>query len=483
MSDAPRPLDDLVVGLTFDDVLLVPARSAVTSRRDVDTSSLLLGEIRLESPIIAANMDTVCESAMAVTLAREGGIGFLHRFLTIEKQVKKVEQVKRAESIVIEKPYTIAAGRPAAEARALMDENGVAGLLVVEGDRRLLGILTGRDLRFEDDLGGKSVADLMTPAERLVTASSRTTAEDARRILREKRLEKLPLVDDEGRLAGLITASDLLKRARYPQATKDDKGRLRVGAAVGVRGEFLDRTDALVEAGVDVLVVDVAHGHTELALDAVAAIRKRTDVALVGGNVATAAGARDLIAAGADAVKVGVGPGSTCTTRIVTGAGVPQITAISEASRAAAELGKPVIADGGIRASGDIVKALAAGASTVMIGNMLGGTDESPGQTITRGGKRFKIHRGMASFGATLGRKERLDEEPMLFDVVAEGVEAMVPYRGRAAEIVRQLIGGLRSGMSYCGATSIDELHRVARFIRMSPAGLRESHPHDVEGI
>ncbi len=475
-------LDRVPLGLTFDDVLLVPRRSPVESRGQVDTRTRLARGVELAIPILSANMDAVTESEMAIAMAREGGLGVIHRFLPVERQVAEVRRVKRAESIVIEEPYTIAPHQTLREALAFLEEHGSAGLLVVEGGR-LVGIVTARDLLFEDDLD-RPVRDVMTPRERLVTAPPGITMEEAKRILHAHRIEKLPLVDSEGRLVGLVTSRDLRSRMQHPHATKDERGRLRVAAAVGVRGDYLERAEALVDEGVDLLVVDVAHGHSDVVLRAVRTLRSRfPHVPLMAGNVATAEGTLDLIEAGADAVKVGVGPGSTCTTRVVTGAGVPQLSAILECARAAREHGIPVVADGGIRSSGDITKALAAGAAAVMLGNLLAGTEESPGTTIIRNGRQYKTYRGMASLWATARRKaldNPLDDED-IGQIVAEGVEALVPYRGRVADVLRQLVGGLRSGMSYCGARTIPEIQHNARFVRITPAGLRESLPHDVE--
>ncbi|MDR7482334.1 MAG: IMP dehydrogenase [Armatimonadota bacterium] len=478
------PQDEIRLGLTFDDVLLVPKRSGVETRAQASTRTQFTRQIAMAIPIVSANMDAVTESEMAIAIAREGGVGIIHRFLPIERQVAEVRRVKRAESVVIEEPYAIEPTRPIREAMVFMDEHGAAGLLVVEHGR-LLGMVTARDLLFEDDLD-KPVGAVMTPRERLVTARPGIGLEEARRILHEHRIEKLPLVDGNGTLAGLITSRDIRSRLKHPDATKDERGRLRVGAAVGIRGDYLERAAALVAEGADALVLDVAHGHTETALAGLERLRQRfPDVPLIAGNVATAEGTRDLIARGADAVKVGVGPGSTCTTRIVTGAGVPQLTAIMDCARAAAGSGVPIIADGGIRGSGDITKALAAGASSVMLGNLLAGTEESPGATVVRNGRQYKTYRGMASLWAT-ARRKALDspvEEEDLSQIVAEGVEAMVPYRGKVADVLQQLVGGLRSGMSYCGARTIPDLWANAEFIRITPAGLRESLPHDVEPL
>jgi len=477
-------VEGVPLGLTFDDVLLVPRRSPVESRAEVDTRTKLARGIELAVPIVSANMDAVTESEMAIAMAREGGLGIIHRFLPVDQQVAEVRRVKRAESIVIEQPYTIRPDQTLREAVAFLEEHGSAGLLVVQ-DGRLVGIVTARDLLFEEDLD-RPVREVMTPRERLVTAPPGISMEEAKRILHAHRVEKLPLVDGDGRLVGLVTSRDIRARSQYPHATKDERGRLRVGAAVGVRGDYLERAAALVEEGVDVLVVDVAHGHSEAVLRAVRTLRRRfPEVPIVAGNVATAEGTVDLIEAGADAVKVGVGPGSTCTTRVVTGAGVPQLSAILECARAARPRGVPIIADGGIRSSGDITKALAAGASAVMLGNLLAGTEESPGATVIRNGRQYKTYRGMASLWAT-ARRRSLDspvDEEDIGQIVAEGIEALVPYRGKVADVLRQLVGGLRSGMSYCGARTIPELWENARFVRITPAGLRESLPHDVEPL
>lgn len=470
------------LGLTFDDVLLVPRRSAVSTRRQVDTRTPLCRGIDLAIPTVSASMDTVTEATMAIAMAREGGIGIIHRFLPIEEHVAQVRRVKRAESVVIDAPFTLGPDATVRQAAAFMDEHGAAGILVIDRDRRLLGIVTARDVLFEDS--DRPISAVMTPRERLITAPAGTPVEEAKQILHRHRIEKLPLVDQGGRLVGLVTSRDILSRLRHPQATKDARGRLRVGAAIGVRGDYLERAEALVAAEVDVLVIDVAHGHSDLLFATIEAVRSRCGtVPLIAGNVATAEGTRDLIARGVDGVKVGVGPGSTCTTRVVTGAGVPQLTAILDSAQAAAGSGVPVIGDGGIRGSGDLVKALAAGAATVMLGNLLAGTEESPGASVTRNGRQFKWYRGMASLWASAERRDGPQDDELLSEIVPEGIEALVPYRGRAAAVLAQLIGGLRSGMSYCGATTVPELRERARFIRMTDAGVRESMPHDVDEL
>ena len=470
-------------GLTFDDVLLVPRRSSVSSRGDVSTATRLTRGISIAIPIVSANMDTVTEWQMAVAMARAGGIGIIHRFMSAEREAQEVRRAKRAESHIVESPVTLPPDATAGEARSEMTRRGIGSFVVVDESGRLLGLATRRDLQFADD--ADAVQSLMTPVKRLITAPAGTGLEQARGILREHRVEKLPLVDREGRVAGLITAKDVLRTLQYPQATKDAKGRLRVGAAVGVREGYLERAALLVQAGADVLVVDIAHGHSDSAIEATRSLRREfPDVEIISGNVATADGTRDLIEAGADSVKVGVGPGSICITRVVTGFGVPQLSAVAECAEAAAPFDVPIIADGGIRTSGDIVKALAAGASSVMLGSLLAGTDESPGVVVLRNNRRTKVSRGMASLGATMERPDRQPEEgedPAWTRVVAEGVEAAVPYRGAVDDLLTQLVGGLRSGLSYGGARTIRELQDTAEFVQITPAGVLESGPHDVD--
>jgi len=476
-------------GLTFDDVLLVPQRSAIVSRSAVNTSARLTRRIMLNIPIISANMDTVTESAMAIAMARAGGLGALHRFMTIERQAAEVTRVKRAESYVVESPATITPQTTVGEARQMMETQGIGGLLVVSDGGELVGLLTRRDVLLALDPSAP-VETLMTPRARLVTAQVGIGMEEARRLLHEHRVEKLPLLDKHGQVAGLITSQDIVKLQKHPQATKDSKGRLRVAAAMGVRPSDLQRAEACVAAGADALVVDIAHGHSEHAVHMVRELKRRfPQVEVIAGNVATAQGVRDLAEAGADAVKVGVGSGSICTTRIVTGFGVPQLTAIMDCARAARELDVPIIADGGIRNGGDVTKALAAGAETVMVGSLLAGTEESPGASIVRDGRRFKVVRGMASLSANVERRaiekgQDAPADPLEWEqVVPEGVEAVVPYRGDVADILHQLVGGLRSGLSYAGATCIAELQQNAEFIRMTPSGMRESGAHDVEAL
>jgi len=474
-------------GLTFDDVLLVPQRSPIPSRRDVDTSSRFSRHITLHIPIVSSNMDTVTEGRMAIAMARAGGIGVIHRFLPAARQAAEVARVKRTESFVVEDPFTLPPAATVGQARAALAERGIGGVVIVDSERRPVGIVTTRDLLFAPD-AEQPVTAVMTPRERLVTAPQGISLEEAQRLLHEHRIEKLPLIDAQGRLAGLITAQDITKLAQHPHASKDAKGRLRVAAAIGVHAADVERARLLLEAGADALVIDIAHGHADHMLAMIRRIRREFgDVELIAGNVATAEGVRDLAEAGVDAVKVGVGAGSICITRIVTGSGVPQLTAIAECAEAARAYDLPIIADGGTRTSGDIVKALAAGASTVMLGNLLAGTEESPGATVIREGQKVKVTRGMASLSATISR-ELLEHGEDTFDqdwekVVPEGVEAVVPYRGAVAEVLQQLVGGLRSGMSYCGARTIAELQEKAEFIQMTPAGVRESGPHDVERL
>lgn len=473
------------LGLTFDDVLLVPRYSAIVSRRDVRTASAFSRRIDLNVPIVSSNMDTVTESQMAITMARLGAIGVIHRFMTSKRQAQEVRRVKRAEALVVENPATIAPDATVGVARREMEMHGIGGLIVTDADSLVLGIITRRDVMFaqNDEI---PVRQVMTDGEDLITVPQGTTFEEARAILDQARIEKLPIVDTHGRLAGLITAKDVELMANYPRATKDGKGHLRVAAAVGVRPGYIARAELLLAAGADALVVDIAHGDSTNAVEAARSLRRSfgDDWDLVVGNVATAEGVSRLIDQGADAVKVGVGPGSICITRIVTGFGVPQLTAIADCAAAAAGHGVPIIADGGIRTSGDLVKAIAAGSQTVMIGSLFAGTRESPGIVVVRNGRRFKVTRGMASLGATMSRDVK--EEETLQDreyekVVPEGVEAMVPYRGPVEDILHQLVGGLRSGLSYAGANTVAELQQNAEFVRLTPAGLRESGHHDVD--
>ena len=471
--------------LTFDDVLLVPRRSSIRSRHAVNTHTQLSRRLTLAIPVISSNMDTVTESTMAQAMARMGGIGVLHRFMTVDRQAAEVQRVKRAEGFMVENPYSIAADATVQEARTQLAEHNIGGLLVCGPQGEVLGLVTTRDLLFEPD-PNRPVVQVMTPRERLISAELGASMEAARDKLHSHRLEKLPVFDHAGGLHGLITAQDIIKIEQWPDATKDERGRLRVAAAVGVRPSDLDRAAACVQAGADALVVDIAHGHSDTALGMVRSLKERfPHVDVIGGNVATAEGVRDMVAAGADAVKVGVGAGSICITRIVTGFGVPQLSAVAECAEAGQALGVPVIADGGIRTAGDITKAIAAGASTVMLGSLLAGADEAPGVSVIRNGQRYKIVRGMASLMANIDRQEveqRREVDPEDWErVVPEGVEAMVPDRGPVKDVVYQLIGGLRSGLSYAGAASITELWANAEFVRITSAGKSESGAHDVE--
>jgi len=479
-------------GLTFDDVLLVPKHSPITSRQDVKTDTWLTDTIRLQVPIVSANMDTVTETPMAIAMARAGGIGIIHRFMTIDQQAAQISRVKRAEAFMVEQPYAIDHTASIAEARRLMDLHEVGGLVVTNGGELLIGLLSRRDILLAAD-DQAPVSSVMTRPEQIISATPNTTSEEARDLLHKHRLEKLPVIDAEGRLVGLITAQDIVKHQLYPAATKDSKGRLRVGAAIGVKPNDLQRAKALLAAGADVLVVDIAHGHADHCINIVKDLRQNfPEAQIIAGNVASRDGARDLVLAGANAIKVGVGPGSICTTRIVTGFGVPQLTAIMDSVAGIVETGQniPIIADGGIKVSGDMVKALAAGAATVMVGGLFAGCEEAPGATVIRNGQKFKVVRGMASLGAAMGRKategsaeESAESQEDWEKVVPEGVEAVVPYRGRVDELIYQLVGGLRSGLSYGGARTIDELQQNAEFIEITPAGIRESHSHDVSKI
>ena len=467
--------------LTYDDVLLVPSRSSVLPR-DVDIRSRLTRRITLNVPLLSAAMDTVTESAMAIAMAREGGIGILHKNMSISAQAEEVDRVKRSESGMILDPVTVRSDARVRDVLALMDKYKISGIPVVDAERRLIGIITNRDLRFEPD-EDQPVAEIMT-TEGLVTAPLGTTLPQAQKLLQKHKIEKLPVVDKEGVLHGLITFKDILKRIKHPGACKDEHGRLRVGAAVGVTADTMERVGALLKAGVDLVVVDTAHGHSRGVMDMVRTIRRKYPrIDLVAGNVGTAEGTRDLIRAGVDAVKVGIGPGSICTTRIVAGVGVPQVTAIFECAKAAARSGVPVIADGGIKQTGDIAKAIAAGADAVMIGGLFAGVDETPGEMVLYEGRSYKYYRGMGSLGAMKqGSRDRYfqDAEDDIAKLVPEGIEGRVPHKGPLGETMYQMVGGLRAAMGYCGTRTIADLKAHARFVRMTDAGLRESHPHDI---
>jgi len=466
-------------GLTFDDVLLLPGKSSVLPS-EVDTRTCLTRKIAINVPMVSAAMDTVTESRLAIAMARQGGVGLIHRNMPVDRQAEEVDKVKRSESGMIVDPVTIPPDLSVRQALEIMTKYRVSGLPVTCGTR-LVGILTNRDLRFEKHLD-QPVSDVMTK-ENLVTVSVGTTLEEAERILQKHRIEKLLVVDKDFHLKGLITVKDIQKKLEFPNSAKDEHGRLRVGAAIGATGDFLERAEELARAKVDLLAIDTAHGHSTRVMEAIRAVKHQLpEMQLIAGNVGTYEGARDLIALGIDGLKVGIGPGSICTTRIVTGAGVPQLTAIAEAARAAKDAGVPVIADGGVKYSGDITKAIAAGASVVMVGGLFAGTEESPGETILYQGRTFKAYRGMGSLGAMeAGSADRYAQEAAdSGKSIPEGVEGRVPYKGLLAALVEQLVGGLRSGMGYCGVCNLKELQERGRFVRITSAGLRESHVHDV---
>jgi len=466
------------IGLTFDDVLLVPAKSDILPR-DVDISTSLTRKIKINIPLLSAAMDTVTESELAISIAREGGIGIIHRAMSPQRQASEVDRVKKSESGMIIDPVTISPEKPISEAMALMEKYKISGVPVtVKG--RLVGILTNRDLKFETGMN-KRVSEVMT-RKKLITASVGTDLDAAKEILHKYKIEKLPIVDKDFNLKGLITIKDIEKRRKYPNACKDKVGRLRVGAAIGVSEDALHRAELLIKAGADVIAIDTAHGHTKSVMEVLKKVKKKFDIEVIAGNVGTREGTLDLIRAGADAIKIGIGPGSICTTRIVAGAGVPQITAIMNCAAVAKKYKVPLIADGGVKYSGDITKALAAGAHSVMLGGLFAGTDESPGETILYQGRSYKVYRGMGSLGAMeQGSKDRYQQAGVESKkLVPEGVEGRVPNKGPLSQSIHQLMGGLRSGMGYCGCKSLNELRQKSRFIRITNAGLRESHVHDV---
>ncbi len=472
---------DIPVALTFDDVLLLPAASKVLPN-EVDVGTQLTRSISMNIPLMSAAMDTVTEANTAISMAREGGIGIIHKNMSIERQAREVDKVKKSESGMIVDPVTMHPEQKISEVLEVMEQYRISGVPIVKDGRRLVGIITNRDLRFETNLEQK-VAEVMTK-ENLVTASEGITLEESKILLHKNRIEKLLVVNDKGELLGLITIKDIMKIKQYPSACKDSLGRLRVGAAVGVGPDRDARVEALVNAGVDVIAVDSAHGHAQAVVDSVPAIKRQfPEIELIAGNVATAEGAKTLAEAGADAIKVGVGPGSICTTRVVAGVGVPQITAVTECARVAKDYQVPIIADGGVKYSGDVVKALAAGAHSVMIGSIFAGTDESPGEMILYQGRSYKVYRGMGSLGAMKeGARDRYFQEDIEEDakLVPEGIEGRVPYKGPLSSSVFQLMGGLRAGMGYVGCGTLDELQQKAKFIRVTSAGLKESHVHDV---
>lgn len=469
---------EISLGLSFDDVLLIPALSEVLPA-DADLSTRITSGIELYLPVVSAAMDTVSEHELAIALAREGGMGVIHRACPIDEQAAMVYRVKRSENAVIQKPHTVRREDTVEHVRAVMAQNGFSGFPVIDAAGKLEGMVTGRDVRYLDRADA-TVADVMTPLAKLITAPPNTSLEQARRILYQNRIEKLPLIHPDGRLAGLITGSDIEKRITFTNAAKDSNGQLRCGAAVGVGPDCIDRGRILIEAGADALFIDAATGHTRHVMDVIAKLRALSEVPVVAGNVVTRQGARDLVAAGASAVKVGVGPGSICTTRVISGVGMPQFTAIQNVADVCREAGVKVIADGGIRYSGDIVKALAAGADLVMLGSLLAGTRESPGQTVNSQGRRFKTYRGMGSIAAMQkGAGDRYGQNSS-GKLVAEGVEGRVPYKGPLSDVIFQLMGGLKSGMGYVGAVNLTELRERAVFTRITAGGLRESHVHDI---
>ncbi len=466
-------------GLTFDDVLLIPGASDVTPNM-IDLHTTLVKGVVLNTPIMTAAMDTVTEAKMAIAIAREGGIGIIHKNMTIEQQADEVDKVKRSENGVIANPFSLTVDHVVSDADNLMGKYRISGVPIVDKSGKLVGIITNRDMRFLSDFNQK-IGDVMTK-DNLITAPVGTTMEEAQAILRKHKIEKLPIVDEEGYLKGLITIKDIEKAVQYPNSARDSKGRLLCGAAIGITGDVLERAGALVEAQVDVLVLDSAHGHSKNIMECLKKVKAAyPNIPVIAGNIATAEAAEDLIAAGADAVKVGIGPGSICTTRVVAGIGVPQITAVYDVAKVAQKHGIPVIADGGIKYSGDIVKAIAAGANVVMLGSLLAGCEESPGETEIYQGRQFKVYRGMGSLAAmACGSKDRYFQSGAK-KLVPEGVEGRVPYKGAVADSVFQLIGGIRAGMGYCGCPTVDDMHKKAKFVQITSAGLIESHPHDIQ--
>lgn len=474
---------NIPLALTYDDVLIKPRRSTLISRSEAITKTRLTKKINLNIPIVSSNMDTVSESEMAIAMARLGGISIIHRFMTIEENVEEIKRVKRAQNFIVADPYTIDPAKTIKDAKKFIVEKGVSGLLVSNGDRKLRGILSKRDFIFVKD-DNQLVEQVMTPREKLIVGDKNTTFTEAREKMMQYKIEKLPLVDENDVIIGLITADDIKNLTEYPFANIDLAGRLIVGGSVGVHGDYLERAQELVKAGADVIVVDIAHGHSEIMFNALKNLREKCGHAqIIAGNIATADGARELCEAGVDAIKVGVGPGTICITRLVTGCGVPQLTAVMEAAEAAKPYGVPIIADGGIQKSGDIVKAIGAGADTVMLGGMLAGTKESPGVVMSRGDKKYKVCRGSASFAVAQRRQQVQQENKNLSEVVPEGVESVVPYKGPVVDLVGQLIGGLKSGMSYTNSHTISELQNNCEFVQITSAGSRESGAHDLMDV
>lgn len=471
-------IEEIEHGLSYKDVLLVPQKTGVESRKHVNTETYAVKGIKLKIPLISANMDTVTESPMAISIARRGGLGIIHRFMDVERQVREVIKVKRAEAYIIESPYSIGKDDSVAKAKEEMDKYGISCLLVVDPQNKLLGIISERDVRFSSN--ESKISQVMTPRENLIVSDQNTVIEKALKLFAEHKIDRLPLVDSENNVKGLITAGDAARYVNSSDAAKDTKGRLLVGAAIGTKGDFIERANALIKAEADVLVLDVAHGHAESVISAIKKFKSTFgNTPLIAGNVATKEGAEELISAGADGIKVGIGPGAVCTTRMVAGAGMPQLTAVINCSEVANAMNIPAIADGGIRDPGDVAKALGAGASTVMIGELFAGTDESPGYFIVKDGIRYKAYRGMASTGANILRK-KIDkpeiEKEDIDNIIPEGVESAVPYRGSLADVVNQLMGGLKSGMSYSGASNIEEFRKKAKFVRLTSRGAEESY-------
>lgn len=471
-------IESIKTGLSYGDVLLIPRKTSINSRRDVSTETLIAKKLKLKVPIISANMDTVTESTMAISMARQGGLGIIHRFMAIDRQAREVEKVKRAEAYIIEKPYTIAKEASLGQAKEDMRKLGVSGLLVASSSGKLEGLISRRDIRFKTDDEDR-VSKIMTKKSDLILGAEDIGIDDAIKLLDKNKLEKLPLVDKNGVIKGLITAKDL-ERFTNTASAKDSRGRLLVGGAIGTKGDFVERALALADASVDILVLDVAHGHSDSVIRAIKRIKSEIDdVPLIAGNVATKEATEDLIDAGADCIKVGIGPGAACTTRLVTGSGMPQFSAVVDCAQIAQKRGIPIIADGGIKNSGDVTKALAGGANAVMIGSLLAGTDESPGYFLVRDGIKYKAYRGMASLGANISRKQldKMDIDPNeILEIVPEGVESSVPYRGAVSEVISQIMGGVHSGMSYCGAGTLDELRKNAKFIMLTTNGAAESY-------
>ncbi len=475
--------NEFPLNLSYDDVLLEPKYSVIKSRKNVSLKTALTKNIEVNLPIVSANMDTVTESQMAIALAQMGGIGIIHRFMTIERQIEEIKKVKRFTNYVIDRPFTLFPDQTINDYDELAAKTGINGFPVIDKAGILVGIVTRRDAAFQTDKN-RFIKEIMTPQSKLITAKPGISLEEAKNLFAQYRIEKLPLIDGKNKLVGLIAAKDIRKTISFPDASRDKRGQLLVGAAIGVSGDFMERAEELIKNSTDILVLDIAHGHSALAVEALKSLKnKYPNQEVIAGNVATPEGVKDLIKAGADAVKIGVGPGSACTTRIMAGAGVPQLSAVLNCAKAAKKTGVPIMADGGIRYPADVVKALAAGATTVMIGNLLAGTDEAPGVIINKGGRRYKFYRGMASFGANISKRtlDSADDNLLYDNLMIEGTEGLVPYRGKMQEVIDYLLNGLRSGMSYNNARTIKDLAKNAKFVRITENSLRESHPHDLE--